>query len=108
MRTPSLTEANIKQLRESIDRDPSELPVAIECRWFKSYDRRPFDDHDDYVNVITWADGSTEERQTIPHAWGAIAAATHLRKLDAANAQMALEHAEGRVGDTKINERAAA
>lgn len=102
MRTLPLTEANIKHLRESIERDPAELPVAIECRWFKSYDRRPFDDRDDYVNVITWADGSTEERDRIPNEWNAIAADTHLRKLAAANAQMALEHAEGRVGNTKI------
>jgi hypothetical protein len=79
-----------------------EVPVAIECRWFTSYSRNPFDDHDDYTHVITWADGSTEERRLIPREWNAIAAATHLRKLDEANAKMAGEHEAGRVGTTEI------
>lgn len=83
-------------------RDPSELPVAIECRWFVTYSGRPFDDRDDYVNVITWADGSTEERGTIPREWNRIAIATHQRAIDASLAQMAREHQEGRVGDTPI------
>ncbi len=81
---------------------PSELPVAIECRWFVTYTRNPFDDHDAYVNVITWADGSTEERITIPREWHHIAIATHQRAIDAGLAQMAREHREGRVGNTPV------
>lgn len=91
----------------------SALPVAITTRWFKSYTSRPFDDHDDYTHVIEWADGSTEERQTIPREWNDIAHATHLKameagkaKADATLAALARESEEGRVGNTKI-ERAA-
>lgn len=87
----------------------TELPVSIDTRWFVTYTSRPFRDHDDYLYVITWADGSTEERHTIPREWNAIAHATHLAKIEAAKpevdallAKMAGEHAEGRVGDTPI------
>lgn len=91
------------------ERNPSERPVNIDTKFVKLYTRRPFDDVDELVYVLTWADGSVTERYTIPNEWHglfvecvkarqAVAAA----KLDALNARMAAEHAEGRVGDTSI------
>ncbi len=94
----------------SIPRSGSVLPVAISVCWFKRIAGRPADDHDDYTHVITWADGSTEERQTIPREWNDIAYATHLKameagkaKADATLAALASEHSEGRIGTTQIN-----
>jgi hypothetical protein len=63
-----------------MSRDPSELPIAIETRWFRAYRRNPFDDYNDYVDVITFADGTTEERHGIPNEWLPILHATLQRK----------------------------
>ena len=88
-------------------------PAYIDTKFVKTYTRRPFDDVDELVYVLTWADGSVTESYAIPNEWHDIyvecvkarqaksAAAT-----DATLAQLAAESAEGRIGDIKI-ERAA-
>lgn len=92
------------------------LPTNIDTKYVKTYTRRPFDDVDELVYVLTWPDGSVTERYTIPNEWNYLASASHQRamdaglakiaatqaKLDAINAQMASEHAEGRIGATEI------
>jgi sarcosine oxidase delta subunit len=47
-------------------------PVKIEQKWFSNWDRQSQTDFDDYFYIITYADGSTEERWTIPNEWLAI------------------------------------
>jgi hypothetical protein len=51
------------------ERNPSERPVNIDTKFVKTYTRRPFDDCDELVYVLTWADGEVTERYTIPNEW---------------------------------------
>jgi len=80
----------------------SDLPANIDTKFVKTYSRRPFDERDEMIFVITWQDGSTEERHNIPREWHGFyverVAARHKANL----AAMAKEHSEGRVGDVSI------
>lgn len=84
-----------------------ERPVNIDTKFIKTYTRRPFDDVDELVYVLTWADGSVTERYTIPNDLHQLYVECVNARHDANLKQMALEHAEGRVGATKIIGRAA-
>lgn len=52
------------------ERNPSERPVNIDTKFVKTYTRRPFDDCDELVYVLTWADGEVTEQHTISNEWG--------------------------------------
>jgi len=45
------------------------LPTNIDTKYVKTYTRRPFDDVDELVYVLTWPDGSVTELHTIPPEW---------------------------------------
>lgn len=84
-----------------IDTD-HDLPAAIEQRWFKVWDKRSGSSEDEYVYVITWADGTIREDATIPNDWLSILRDTANAKNDERLAELALESAEGRVGDVPV------
>jgi hypothetical protein len=78
------------------------LPANIDIKFVKTYSRRPFDDVDELIYVITWPDGSTEERFTIPNEWHNFYTECVKARHEANLAAMAKEHSEGRVGDVPI------
>jgi len=86
-----------------IPRDPAELPVKIEMRWFKAYSRRPFDDFDDYEYVVTWADGSVDQRDRIPNGWQHLVAEPAVKRLDATLAKLNAEHRADCIGGVPVN-----
>lgn len=75
-----------------------EAPTYIDSKFVKTYTRRPFDDGDELVYVLTWADGSVTEQHTIPNDWHAIYVRCVDERHDANLAKMAAEHAAGFVG----------
>lgn len=54
------------------------LPTRIETCFFKVWSRQTGSTEQDYEYLITWPDGSTERRPTIPNKWNEIAHQTHL------------------------------
>jgi hypothetical protein len=78
------------------------LPANIEPKFVKTYSRRPFDDRDEMIFVITWQDGSTEERHNIPNEWHSFYVECVKARHEANLAAMTKEHSEGRVGDVSI------
>lgn len=50
----------------------SAVPVHIRQEWTRRYDRATGNWEPEYFHLITYADGSTEERWTIPNEWLAI------------------------------------
>jgi hypothetical protein len=93
----------MKQMTASIKCDVDhDLPVSIETRWFKVWDKCSGTSEQEYVHVITWADGTVREDATIPNDWLPILRATHDAKNDERLAQMSREHVDGRVGDVPV------
>ena len=85
------------------------LPTNIDTKYVKTYTRRPFDDVDELVYVLTWPDGSVTERYTIPNEWHGLYVecvkarqAAAAADTDALLSTYATEHAEGRIGATEI------
>jgi len=84
-------------------------PTYIDTKFVKTFTRRPFDDGDDLVYVLTWADGSVTERDTIPNEWHGLYVeclkarqAKNAAALDASLCTLAAEHAEGRIGSVPV------